>query len=809
MPRPKLRSIVSHELSPMFSRVSGERYNPDELIYRKGMLVYRRMMSDEQVKAVMVFKRDAITARGWQFLYKDSPSKLSREEKLDRIRVLEGIIRKMGGSFDDAINGILTGRQFGFSLTEKVYDTVKIDGKSYTGINTLVTRDPATFVFYTDKYGQLTKLVQKVNTEEIEVDYENFIHYVQSPEEDRYYGQSDLRQAYRAWYIKDQVIKLYATFLERFAGGFAVLNLDNTSGITFGSREHQELQGVLTNLRNLSGVMLPPGVKMDVVRPNTTEEYREALTYFDLAIAKSLLVPNLLGLSHTGQTGSFSQSQTQLEAFFWTLNADTRRLESTLNEQLFKPLCEMNWGDDDYPQFQFRPANADHVRWLVNAWKDMVGARAVQSTDEDEAYIRGLLNMPSREPVDEEATDKDPYVTLEGSQIKAMLEVLTSVGTGAISKDAAKAMLVSAFPMTEEAAAKMVDTIEVKEPPPLPQPGPPGQPPGQRPPPPPGNGAVPHTLDGKPRLVSMQAFQNAAMRVEFVVIERRAETVSEDAVSAISRLVSRAVRRAVGDPGRLSEHLSDVSSIEHVRLDGSDVGKIKALAKEALQKGWTIGTTSGTTEIAKASAGQLAPATFSDLRDRASEYFEANGFRMAANISDGARAIIQQHLIQAVKQGLRPEDVVKAIFVDLARKGFTSTDAMELELIDAEIVDHVKEQLGLSASTNVASYIGTLVRTNLYEALNEARYAIFTDPALGGFVQALEYSAILDAVTTDICRHLDGKVYAATDPIWNQYRPPNHYNCRSVLIPVTESDGWDGVASAPPSVSPASGFGGQ
>jgi hypothetical protein len=34
------------------------------------------------------------------------------------------------------------------------------------------------------------------------------------------------------------------------------------------------------------------------------------------------------------------------------------------------------------------------------------------------------------------------------------------------------------------------------------------------------------------------------------------------------------------------------------------------------------------------------------------------------------------------------------------------------------------------------------------------------------------------------------------------------HNCRSVLIPVTELDGWDGQESPEPSVQPAAGFGG-
>ena len=42
-----------------------EKYNPDNLISRKGHAIYKKMMRDEQVKAAAHFKRDAITSRDW------------------------------------------------------------------------------------------------------------------------------------------------------------------------------------------------------------------------------------------------------------------------------------------------------------------------------------------------------------------------------------------------------------------------------------------------------------------------------------------------------------------------------------------------------------------------------------------------------------------------------------------------------------------------------------------------------------------------------------------------------------------------
>lgn len=75
--------------------------------------------------------------------------------------------------------------------------------------------------------------------------------------------------------------------------------------------------------------------------------------------------------------------------------------------------------------------------------------------------------------------------------------------------------------------------------------------------------------------------------------------------------------------------------------------------------------------------------------------------------------------------------------------------------------------------------IERFARTKHTEVLNTARVEFFQD---SGVVSGYQYSAILDDVTTDICGALNGKKFTAGDePI-----PPLHFNCRSLLIPITK-----------------------
>ena len=140
-------------------------------------------------------------------------------------------------------------------------------------------------------------------------------------------------------------------------------------------------------------------------------------------------------------------------------------------------------------------------------------------------------------------------------------------------------------------------------------------------------------------------------------------------------------------------------------------------------------------------------------------------------------------------------EVRTQIYSDLASAGYVNLD---------DVNDLLAESLNLAPGQSTDARLNTIIRTNTFEAVNEARYNYFTDPLLQGYVEALEYSAILDSRTTNICRHLDGQVHASNSETWKNYRPPNHYNCRSLLVPVTTADKW--TEDPEPTMEPQKGF---
>lgn len=802
----KLDLVTTYEMTQLWNTLffspNGQRWNPDDLVGKKGLRIYAQMQNDEQVKAVCEFKLGAILARGWEFKYPDGSSQLGEEQQQERIRVFNCAVSHMRGSFTDALEAIATGRENGFSVTEKVYSNFSDNGKTYIGINKLLTRDPCTFEFFTDDYGDLTKVQQRVSGKDpVVLDRASLIFYVHKPKWDRIYGRSDLRAAYRSWYAKDQLIKLQLLYLEKFAGGFFVARRTSDSAPAFGSREYASLQSALSNIGSLRSLILPLGIEGEATFPPDSKSFGEAIEYHDLGIAKALLVPNLLGISHTGQTGAYSQSQTQLEAFFWTLQGDSARLMDCLNEELFRDLGDQNWGDGDYPQFTFKPASMEHIKWIIDTWQKLITSGAVVSTEKDENHLREILEMSPREKEDKPLIDPVQQTQLDqsqqsidqkGQQLEQQAKSTADTYAAAIRKELeeVKASLNALLARAEPAAPNINVRVEQPQQPALAASA---------------NGAAIHVHG--PVIFSMDTIERAAKRVNFSVIDKSAENLTTKTRAEIAAQVAKATKRALGTDEAMRMLLdSDTADVAALQFNQVDVGRMKKTYRDALDESWSSGTHEARRELASAGRKQMVPEVrAAALRDKAASFFDTNAFRMAGDTSDNARKIIQQELQNGIKGEKTIADVRTAIWDRLVARGLTSAEAVRgVETDDA--VNGALDELWVDTEEQAASYLDTLVRTNTFEALNAARMNEFTDESNADFVLALQYAAVLDDRTTDLCESLDGSIYAADSDIWDKYTPPNHFNCRSILIPITTLDDWNGRQSDDPSLAPAKGF---
>lgn len=105
-----------------------------------------------------------------------------------------------------------------------------------------------------------------------------------------------------------------------------------------------------------------------------------------------------------------------------------------------------------------------------------------------------------------------------------------------------------------------------------------------------------------------------------------------------------------------------------------------------------------------------------------------------------------------------------------------------------EIIKAIKDGRPISAVLDMIESDGTksameslerYSRTKETEVMNRARMEFFDST---GVVEGYQYSAIMDAVTSDICAELHGQTFEKGQEVV----PPTHFNCRSTLIPITK-----------------------
>ena len=136
-----LNKEISSSVSTMFANHIFKRYNPDSLVGRKGIKIYREMKTDDQVKASLSIKKFARLSTPWDIKPADE-NNASSVEMADFIRY---VLKNMKGTFEQDLLNILTAIEFGFSLSEKVFGIYK-DG--HINIFTFFSCKYAIFIYF-------------------------------------------------------------------------------------------------------------------------------------------------------------------------------------------------------------------------------------------------------------------------------------------------------------------------------------------------------------------------------------------------------------------------------------------------------------------------------------------------------------------------------------------------------------------------------------------------------------------------------------------------------------------------------------
>jgi SPP1 gp7 family putative phage head morphogenesis protein len=745
MGKPSERELAA-SYDSIFFRLDGafEHYNPDELIQRKGHKIYRKMLRDDQVKAVYNLLINIIISR--EHIFEKQSDDPIQNEVSDFFE--HNIKISIQRTWLSALRTVLLGKAQGYSISEKIWQIEEIDGREWWTIKQIKTKPYETFSFDIDDFGNIRRLLQQNESSSKRLDINKFIIYVANPELDPIWGESDLRAAYRPYWEKDVIGKFWNIWIERIAGGFTVIK-PSQDAPNLSPGEKQDLNSLVRNIQKMTAVRLPVGYELDNFNAEDTSAFEQAIGSKNRGIARSILVPNLLGFSEEGKFGSRALGDVQFKMFMQLVKEQGDYLAEVMNEQFFAQLAWWNFGIKDYPRYKFENFSIEERRKIADAWNMAVNNGTVLNTFEDESRTRELLLYPQRE----ESEEEPPPDTVQKPEEE---EVIGQSDCRHFVEGENQQSFVNRINFQE-----LQKVFE--------------------------NNQAAFSADMAVSVDEMMNEVKSTMRAEF-------KDVPTDRDKIDYTEITKSIEKSI-DPKTKSDLNKKIQkNLSNAYAEGRDrakqtIEKTLDKAPEDIKKKVKLSVSLSKRSATKDENWSIRHFVEGINLETAENFFKSKSFMITGDITQDILSAAGQILTN----GIRDEKNIREIVI-------------ELEDVLPTLVGTRDETTGKINKANRAR-IENIARTNITTVFTQAQLAVYSDPDLGDFVEAYEYSAIIDSRTTVFCRTYDNRIYSKNDPIWETLTPPNHYQCRSVLIPVTVLDEWK-PSKIVTSVQPQKGFGG-
>jgi hypothetical protein len=373
-------------------------YNPDAMDF----YTYKAMRKDDQVKASLALKKFAILSTPWTIKAAGSNPLAKKQAEFINYALL-----RIEGAFESKILGILTAMDFGFSVSEIVW-TLYSEGpyNGWVGVDDIKAKSPQDITFSTDRYGNLSDILQfgkslwgqvpgTTTTQPPQALVQKFIVYSYMEEFSNPYGIADLRAAYRPWWLKENTLRWTGMLLERYGIPPWVAYYDRAK---LTNPEFEALKKVIDNAQAATAMLVPNLIKFEFpqVVMSGADIFLRTVTELDSQIARAILLPQQLGYSSERRYGSFAKAEIIFGLFLWVLSYMRRTLtETVIGPKLIKPLIDYNFGvQAEYPALVWSPLTQEVSTELMNLFLSATEKGVLHPTPMDEDTIRESLGMP-------------------------------------------------------------------------------------------------------------------------------------------------------------------------------------------------------------------------------------------------------------------------------------------------------------------------------------------------------------------------------------------------------------------------------
>ena len=704
--------------------------NPDDLVDRKGLEIYEQMMTDVEISNSVDTKRYSVIASNWEIV----PASDS-DADIDVANFIRYVFENVRGSVYTLMFEVLYAIAMGYSITEKVFHVIESgDYAGFWAIERFKAKNADDYRFDLDEFGNIEnlRLISLSNYNGEIVNLDKFIVYTYNPKNGLPYGTSDLRAAYKHYWSVDFLTKWLNIYNETFAMPTRVAKIPKGAYKATGTDSQTTLQSILEDIMNNTAITIPEDI---------TLEFKEASMGGAISMLNTIKYHNgmiktkILGQTLTSGQGSGSSSYAlgvqhgeTKEDFVTALR---RQMEDTVvNEQIIKQLVDLNFSVDAYPKFSLIPRQTA-IDKLTAA--DISQLKSVGIlTDSDANIIRKRIGLPPMEITKKE--DVGAVLTDDNEPVASVEDVPAEDVPADDEEFNLQFANLQNNSETVMARRKREDTYFEE---------------------------------------TMNAVSPAFESSKIAMLGHIERAIMNDKKIDLNKVLSLRFPGLKAIENVLKSNLIDITGLELERAYKEvNAGKMESFLNvaEFIKVSITEGPAVSYDEQQKINKW-ISNGEFDKVRAwRAKKTLELSGNMSAQtlwvtdSIKDDVLKNVKQTIMAGVMNGAAKSDIMQNI---------------------GDVFEKYVQRSGVSNKALAdAPSLGRVVRTNITRAQNVARRQVFSDPEVKQLFPALQYWAIIDDVTTEVCKALHKRIYATDDPIWNNITPPNHHNCRSTIIPI-------------------------
>ncbi|HHE64868.1 MAG TPA: DUF935 family protein, partial [Bacteroidetes bacterium] len=366
-------------------------YNPDKLVEKKGLEIYREMQQrDGQVKAVFMLKKHARLSTPWSIRPEDEDD----QEAVRQAEFIKHCFSEMKGNINNTLLKIWNAMRDGYSVAEINYKVIPTgEFKGMIGIDNIKVRKAINYMFECDEHGNIKEkgLIEGYNKH---LPINKFILFTYNPNDDdadSLYGESDFRAAYRYYFSNDIIQRFWNIFLEKFGQPTVIGRYETGTN----KAKQDEYLDILKTIQTDTAIVMPKGLEAELLEAQRRGEagYKQAFDTNNNMIARALLVGTLL--MDTGEKGSWALSKTHFDIFIYILDyLGTETEDTIIREQIIKRLIDFNFPNPKYPYFKFESLIKEDQEAKAKIAKMLVDAGLINPEEE---WVRGFLKIPAKE----------------------------------------------------------------------------------------------------------------------------------------------------------------------------------------------------------------------------------------------------------------------------------------------------------------------------------------------------------------------------------------------------------------------------